>query len=222
MQPTCDTDELVDIVTVVDILPNEAPPAVLTVTLVDGPRGVTRHMTQQVPVPDAALFERLVHQVRAGDQIEATLVNEWREAGCVTYLADFGLVIATAPASSNVDATAPPFNFASGAVVAHTLDDLLLASVSHWEEAKAALEDGRFERWLRSVGEVYIADLAADLASSHGGAAMSDERLHEFLFRAGLDVDVLAAVAPPFTLSQDTPLAYGNLPLPRRARSAVA
>ena len=80
-----------------------------------------------------------------------------------------------------------PFAFGTGrGAAAHTLDDLLLASVTHWDEANTALVDGQFERWLRSIGEVYIADLAAELAVQP--AADPGERLREFLFRSGLDL----------------------------------
>ena len=85
-----------------------------------------------------------------------------------------------------------PFAFADGrGAAAHTLDDLLLASVTHWDEANAALVDRRLERWLRSIGEVYIADLAAELAAPPD--ADPDERLREFLFRSGLDLTQEAA-----------------------------
>jgi hypothetical protein len=55
------------------------------------------------------------------------------------------------------------FAFADG-TQPETLDDLLLAAVDHWDEAKTALRDGRLESGLRAMGEVYIADLAHELA----------------------------------------------------------
>ncbi len=63
-----------------------------TVTLVhEGKDGnnMRRSFVQQVPVRHADLASRVLSELHQGDQIQATVVNEWREDGCDTYLAGF-------------------------------------------------------------------------------------------------------------------------------------
>jgi len=84
------------------------------------------------------------------------------------------------------------FTFADG-TRPETLDELLLAAVDRWNEAKEALFDGRLERGLRALGEVYIADMARELTLAHFAEPTdADERLREFLFRSGLDLNAEA------------------------------
>ncbi len=92
----------------------------------------------------------------------------------------------SAPKAPPPAAPAGPFRFADGAVIVETLDELLIASVKHWDEARRALLDGRLERWLRGIGEIYIAEMAGELAAREGADA--DDRLREFLDRSGLDL----------------------------------
>lgn len=113
-----------------------------------------------------------------------------------TALAGSGAAVGDEPhAAAREDAAVPPaagampsapFRFSQGGASAETLDDLLLLSVRHWDEARQALLEGRLERWLRSVGEIYIADLAAELAVRVGSGP--DDLLREFLDRSGLDL----------------------------------
>lgn len=78
-----------------------------------------------------------------------------------------------------------PFIMGNGATLAYTLDDLLAGAAKHWDEARRALLDGRIERFLRAVGEVYIADLAAELAArGTAGGENPDRLLREFLNRS--------------------------------------
>jgi predicted Ser/Thr protein kinase len=91
--------------------------------------------------------------------------------------------------------------FGGGATVAYTLDDLLYAAAKHWDEGRAALLDGRIAHFLRAIGEVYIADLATDLAARTEVSA--DRRLREFLERSRSEEPVEEADTPvsdPVTL----------------------
>jgi serine/threonine protein kinase len=86
--------------------------------------------------------------------------------------------------SPEPDATGA-FIFGNGQTVAYTLDELLAGAAKHWDEARHALIDGRFEYFLRGLGEVYIADLARELAGRTNESA--DRRLREFLDRSRSD-----------------------------------
>jgi len=79
-----------------------------------------------------------------------------------------------------------PFVFAHGLSLAYTLDEFLPGAAKHWDESRRALLDGRIERFLRALGEVYIADLASELAARGTGAAPEnpDKLLREFLNRS--------------------------------------
>lgn len=52
-------------------------------------RNVKRSFVQQVPVRDASLAARVSSDLKRGDQAQVTVINEWREDGCDTYLIDF-------------------------------------------------------------------------------------------------------------------------------------
>ena len=80
---------------------------------------------------------------------------------------------------------AVPFVFGGGATTAYTLDQLLLGAAKHWDESRAALLDGRFERFLNAINEVYIAEMAADLSARFHESP--DNRLREFLDRSRPD-----------------------------------
>ena len=104
----------------------------------------------------------------------------------------FAVQAPPAPNSGGAGSVAAVFTFADGTRPA-TLDELLLAAVVRWDEAREALFDGRLERGLRALGEVYIADMARELAQAHRAEpADADERLREFLFRSGLDLNAEA------------------------------
>jgi hypothetical protein len=114
-------------------------------------------------------------------------------------------------------------NAAAPPGTARTLDDLLVVAVTHWDEAKSALDNGRIERWLRQIGEVYIADLAGELAAgavrAGDGVAppdAGDERLREFLFRSGLD---LRAEADRRRREAETADRYGDTTTAERLRA---
>lgn len=98
-----------------------------------------------------------------------------------------GLPLPEAAPSTPAPSPAPPplterhLIFSDG-TVAHNLDELLTGAARNWDESRRALIEGRFEAFLRVVGEPYIADLARELA---GRADMGpDRKLREFLERA--------------------------------------
>ncbi|MBC8101686.1 MAG: serine/threonine protein kinase [Cytophagales bacterium] len=77
------------------------------------------------------------------------------------------------------------FVFGNGAWIASTLDELLVGAARHWDEARRALINGRIERFLRAIGEVHIASLAADLAmQGTQPGANPDRLLRDFLNRS--------------------------------------
>ncbi|MBV9851149.1 MAG: serine/threonine protein kinase, partial [Armatimonadetes bacterium] len=74
------------------------------------------------------------------------------------------------------------------------IDAFLAAAPDHWEAARAALAGGALARWLDIIGETPLAAVARELAAEDsprigGGGADRDEddRLRDFLYRAGLD-----------------------------------
>jgi serine/threonine protein kinase len=94
------------------------------------------------------------------------------------------------------DLSPDSFAFPDGRV-ATDLDTFLDAAARNWDTSRAALADGRFERFLRALGEIYIADLARDLS---GRTDLSpDRRLREFLELAQGDAlpDAEKTVAAP-------------------------
>jgi hypothetical protein len=65
------------------------PPAILTYEQFPLPSGGMKGFTQEVPVLDRALFERLLREAAVGDEVEITVVTEWGTPGAPHYLADF-------------------------------------------------------------------------------------------------------------------------------------
>lgn len=98
---------------------------------------------------------------------------------------------------------------------ARTLDELLNAAARNWDASRLALESGRFEAFLRTMGEVFIADLARELAGRRD--LSPDRKLREFLERASPDEPAddrtvarplpkaLRRVAPVHDLTPDPP-----------------
>ncbi|MCX6368541.1 MAG: serine/threonine-protein kinase [Armatimonadetes bacterium] len=73
------------------------------------------------------------------------------------------------------------FVFSDG-TIARTLDELLPGAARNWDESRRALIEGRFARFLRAIGEPYIAELAMEL--SVRADLGPDRKLREFLERA--------------------------------------
>jgi predicted Ser/Thr protein kinase/tetratricopeptide (TPR) repeat protein len=65
------------------------------------------------------------------------------------------------------------------------IDGFLAAAPDHWPEAQAALAGGALERWLIGIGEAPLAEAAREIAVEPGRD--DDERLRDFLYRAGLE-----------------------------------
>jgi hypothetical protein len=116
------------------------------------------------------------------------------------------VVKAVNPASLPVVTDGPPYlTFNNGNVTVHTLDELRDAAAKYWEEGKIALQSGQIEAFLRATGEVYIADLAAELSSRH--LQSLDTRLFEFIERSAPDDAEDKTVAPgmnPLPVFQQT------------------
>ncbi|MGO8671637.1 MAG: protein kinase domain-containing protein [Capsulimonadaceae bacterium] len=64
------------------------------------------------------------------------------------------------------------------------VDDFILRAPDHWEEACAALDGGSLSKWLRTVGEGPLADVADELVREE---TPSSDRLRDFLYRAGIE-----------------------------------
>lgn len=73
------------------------PPRINLVDYATGRNGIKRHFTQQVSVLDENLFARLQREVKAGEHIRVTIVNEYYKTKIVTYVADFQKTINTSP-----------------------------------------------------------------------------------------------------------------------------
>jgi len=76
------------VVDVAAVSPGDSP-TIRVVYHAENSRGIARQLVRQIPVRDAALFGRIQADVKEGEQIEATTVNEWYDTGYVSYLVDF-------------------------------------------------------------------------------------------------------------------------------------
>jgi hypothetical protein len=127
-----------------------------------------------IPPAIDAVLGRALSKEKSARYPDARAFAEALRTAIPSTLAPPATVSAAAPAAP------PRFVFAGGAE-AGDLDELLHLSARHWESAREGLLDGRFEQFLRSIGEVYIADLARELRARGGDG---DRRLSEFLERS--------------------------------------
>lgn len=74
-------------------------PAVLMAKRVRRPDGKERLITQQIPVRDQDLWQRLIGHVRPGDEAELTVVTEWHDTGYCSNLVSFTRKVSTVAAS---------------------------------------------------------------------------------------------------------------------------
>lgn len=65
------------------------PPTITCVHTGSDADGIRRNFVQQVPVRDVVLARRVLSELQKGERIQVTVINEWREDGCDTYLAEF-------------------------------------------------------------------------------------------------------------------------------------
>ncbi len=72
----------------------------------------------------------------------------------------------------------------------HDIDAFLALAPDHWEAACDVLLGGALARWLRAVGETPLADVADEVAREPDRD--EDDRLRDFLYRAGLETAVEA------------------------------
>ncbi|MBB6053746.1 serine/threonine-protein kinase [Armatimonas rosea] len=89
---------------------------------------------------------------------------------------------APAPGPPPAPVAAPDRLVFSDGTVVQTLDELLTGAARNWDESRRALIEGRFETFLRAIGEPFIADLARELAGRADRGP--DRKLREFLERA--------------------------------------
>lgn len=86
---------------------NKQPPSLMLRKRVVGAGGAARYVTLLVPVLDPDLLLRLSTEVHPGDEVEATVVNIWREDGYTTHLENFRKILAEeAPAAKELAAQA--------------------------------------------------------------------------------------------------------------------
>ncbi len=79
-----------------------------------------------------------------------------------------------------------------------TIDDFLAAAPDHWDEAIEAFTNDTLTRWLESIGESPLAEAARQIAGEQSAAEPDrddDDRLRDFLYRAGLETADEARVA---------------------------
>lgn len=111
MEPFLEKEEVTTTSRLVGILPGN-PPRLNLVDYATGRDGVKRHMTQQVPVLDADLFTNLQAEVKIGEQIRATTINEYTEIGSRVYLAGYQKIndtVANGAENGNHDFSQFPF-----------------------------------------------------------------------------------------------------------------
>ena len=67
------------------------------------------------------------------------------------------------------------------------IDAFLLLAPDHWEAARAALAGGALARWLAEIGETPLASVAREIATDPDAGRDADDKLRDFLYRAGLN-----------------------------------
>jgi len=98
------------------------------------------------------------------------------------------------------------------------LDDFLRRAPDNWSTACAALDSGELAAWLRSIGEVPLAEVAEQIAATRVDGEESTapgDRLRDFLYRAGMETTQVAhtryAMAVPLFDSGRFPEAASDL-----------
>ena len=78
-------------VQILDILPDDSPPRILTAERLSHNGKPGRLFQQMLSVPDAELFSRLIAQVRVGDTITITVTTQWTDGAYHSSLCDFAV-----------------------------------------------------------------------------------------------------------------------------------
>ncbi len=68
---------------------DKIPPALMVRKRATGAGGAVRHFTFMFPMLDPDLLRRLSAEIHLGDEVEATVVNVWREDGHTACLESF-------------------------------------------------------------------------------------------------------------------------------------
>ena len=99
-----------------------------------------------------------------------------------------GLPVESRYATEDLETVASPaFSLPASGFLA-TLPDLdafLTCAPDHWHIARESLQDGSLSRWLRGLGEEPLAAVADEVAGDTGRSG--DDKLRDFLYRAGVD-----------------------------------
>ena len=67
------------------------------------------------------------------------------------------------------------------------IDAFLTSAPDHWEAARVALSGGALAHWLVEIGETPLAEVARQIAADPDAGRDEDDKLRDFLYRAGLD-----------------------------------
>lgn len=87
-------------VTLLDVVMSD-PPAIITRERLVDRGGRVRSFTQKAPVVDRLLFQRLLAQVKKGDEVVITTETDWDAPGLPLRLADFAPIAVGASVSEN-------------------------------------------------------------------------------------------------------------------------
>ena len=67
------------------------------------------------------------------------------------------------------------------------IDAFLRVAPDHWDAARAALAGGALTHWLAEIGEMPLAEVARQITADPDAGRDADDKLRDFLYRAGLD-----------------------------------
>lgn len=137
-------------------------------------------------------FDRYVSATNFRDALTVAAGTDTSAADPIASVPDATAAgVTSAPVAANVapisaTTTVPLPSLVLGGVVPSDIDELLRLCAHFWNDARQAMLDGRLETCLRSLGEIYLAELAADLRARTGDP---DRRLTEFLKRSQADTE---------------------------------
>lgn len=155
-----------------------------------------RSLRPDVPAEvDAILARALARDKRERYADAAQMSRDLRAlplAAGETHLASLVREVSRLPAPTLPEDRAVPVNGAWSAApilpdfpTVTDIDGFLDAAPDHWAAARAALIGGALGRWLTHIGEGPLAEVAGQIGSEPGRD--DDDRLRDFLYRAGLE-----------------------------------